>query len=101
MYIILKNIKALSETAFANYPAALAKGGTRAMVMKSGQRWHCTNAACRCSVLVEVTGEIDSGNPRCVCGGAMKKDYSPPVFRSFAILHFPEPEFVFRDSALE
>jgi hypothetical protein len=28
------------------HPAVLAKGGKRAMVMKSGERWHCVNPAC-------------------------------------------------------
>lgn len=29
------------------------------MMMKNGERWHCTNAACRCSILVEVSGEAE------------------------------------------
>ena len=71
------------------------------MVMKSGERWHCTNAACRCSVLVETTGKIEGRNPRCACGGAMKKDFSPPVFRHMDFLQFPETEPALRHSAEE
>jgi hypothetical protein len=71
------------------------------MVMKSGERWHCTIAACRCSVLVETSGEIEGRNPRCACGGVMKKDYSPPVVRCLDFLPFPEPVLAIRDSAVE
>jgi hypothetical protein len=71
------------------------------MVMKPGERWHCANAACRCSVLVETGGEIAGGNPRCACGGAMKKDYSPPVFRCLDLPTFPEPVLASRDSSVE
>lgn len=61
------------------------------MVMKSGQRWHCVNPACQCSVLVESTGEIEGSNPRCPCGSIMKKEYVPPVFRYLDFLHPNEP----------
>jgi hypothetical protein len=61
------------------------------MVMKSGERWHCTNAACRCSILVENSGEIEGENPLCACGSVMKKVYSSPVFQYLDFLHFPEP----------
>jgi len=71
------------------------------MVMNSGERWHCTNASCRCSVLVEITIEIEGSNPRCTCGGDMKKVYSPPVFRYLNLRHFPEPALALRDSVVE
>lgn len=61
------------------------------MTMKSGERWHCTNAACRCVVLVETSGEAEGQNPRCACGSVMKKQYSEPVFRYLDFLRFPEP----------
>jgi hypothetical protein len=61
------------------------------MTMKSGERWHCTNLACRCSVLVEITAGVEGSNPRCTCGSVMKRDYSPPVFRGLYLLRFPEP----------
>gem|GEM_PF-1166479 len=69
------------------------------MMMKAGEHWHCTNAACRCSVLVEISGEIEGRNPLCACGGFMKKDSSPPVVRCLDFLSFPEPVLAIRDSA--
>lgn len=69
------------------------------MVMKTGERWHCTNAACRCSILVETSGEIEGENPLCACGNAMKKVYSPPVFRYLDFLHFPEAVVTHQDSS--
>jgi hypothetical protein len=71
------------------------------MVMKSGERWHCANATCGCSVLVETTGEIEGRNPRCACGGVMKKVFSPPAFRRLDCPQFPEPELALRHSAEE
>ena len=49
------------------------------MLMKAGERWHCTNPACRCEVLVESSGKIDGRNPVCPCGGTMKRKYAPPA----------------------
>ncbi len=71
------------------------------MVMKSGERWHCMNPACGCGVLVESNGEIEGENPRCACGGVMKRDYSPPVFRYLDFLKFPEPALAHRDTPEE
>jgi hypothetical protein len=51
------------------------------MLMKSGERWHCANPACRCEVLVESDGQVPGASPRCACGGALQKNYVPPVFR--------------------
>jgi hypothetical protein len=61
------------------------------MNMKSGERWHCVNPACHCSILVETSAEIEGSNPRCVCGSVMKKEYSPPVFRYLEFLRVPAP----------
>ena len=68
------------------------------MNMKSGERWHCVNPACRCAVLVEISGEIEGQNPRCACGSLMKKKYTPPVFQYLDFLRFPEPELTLGDS---
>jgi hypothetical protein len=68
------------------------------MVMKSGERWHCINPACGCTVLVESNGEIEGQNPRCACGSFMKKGYSPPVFRYLNFLRIREPALVHRDA---
>lgn len=68
------------------------------MLMKTGERWHCTNVACRCSVLVETSGEAEGKNPFCACGSVMKKQYSPPVFQYLEFLRFPEPTAALRKS---
>lgn len=60
------------------------------MVMKAGERWHCMNPACRCSILVETSGEAEGRNPSCACGSVMKKRYSPPVFKYLDFLRFPQ-----------
>lgn len=60
-------------------------------MMKSGERWHCTNAACGCTILIEINSDVEGENPRCTCGSVMKKPYSPPVFRYLQFLHFNEP----------
>ena len=68
------------------------------MVMKSGERWHCTDAACQCSVLVETSGAMEGQNPRCTCDSAMKRNYSAPVFQHLDLLRFPEPALLLNDS---
>ena len=71
------------------------------MLMKSGEHWHCTNPVCRCSILVETSGEAEGKNPLCDCGSAMKKQYAPPVFRYLDFLRFPEPATALRQSPEE
>ena len=68
------------------------------MKMKSGERWHCTNAACGCSILVETSSEAEGKNPVCACGSAMKKQYAPPAFQYLDFLRFPEPVRALRQS---
>jgi len=60
------------------------------MIMKTGERWHCMNAACGCSIVVETTGNAEGKNPRCACGSVMKKEYAPPAFQCLDFLRFPE-----------
>ena len=50
------------------------------MLMKARERWHCTNFACGCQVVVEISGEVEGQNPRCACGEIMRKKYVSPVF---------------------
>ena len=71
------------------------------MVMKSGERWHCTNSACRCSILVEISGKAEGKNPLCACGSAMKKQYASPVFQYLGFLRFPEPATALQSSREE
>jgi hypothetical protein len=40
------------------------------MLMKARERWHCVNLDCGCQIVVEVSGEIEGQNPRCVCGAS-------------------------------
>jgi len=61
------------------------------MVMKTGEFWHCTNPNCRCEVSVKTTGEIDGENPRCACGGIMKKNYVQPFISYLQFLREEEP----------
>ena len=60
------------------------------MLMKTGEHWHCTNPACHCEVLVQSSSEVDGANPRCVCGAAMKKKYSPPALTYLEFLQVGE-----------
>jgi hypothetical protein len=41
--------------------------------------------------LFEVSGEIDGQNPRCACGGIMKKKYAAPSFSYLDFLRIDEP----------
>jgi hypothetical protein len=61
------------------------------MLMKSGERWHCVNASCRCEVLVESDSNIAGASPRCVCGAPLKRNYVPPVFKYLDFLRVEEP----------
>ncbi len=61
------------------------------MLMRSGERWHCVNPACRCAVLVESEGNIAGQNPRCACGRPMKRNYIPPVFKYLDFLRAEQP----------
>jgi hypothetical protein len=61
------------------------------MLMKARERWHCTNPACGCQVVVEISGEIEGQNPRCACGRIMKKKYTSPVFTYLDFLRMEEP----------
>lgn len=63
------------------------------MVMHPGERWHCTNPSCHCTVLVEAGTSQEGGNPFCSCGAVMKKEFKSPVFSYLDFLQFdPSPE---------
>jgi hypothetical protein len=61
------------------------------MVMKARERWLCTNLACGCQEVVEISAEIEGQNPRCACGRMMKKKYVSPVFRYLDFLRIEDP----------
>ena len=60
------------------------------MLMKARERWHCVNLDYGCQIVVEISGEIEGLNPRCACGGTMKKKYSSPVFTYLDFLRADE-----------
>ena len=61
------------------------------MLMKTSDRWHCTNPNCRCEVLVESASEVPGSNPLCTCGAPMKKKYVSPVLSYLEFLRVDEP----------
>jgi len=61
------------------------------MLMKARERWHCTNLASGCQVVVEISGEVEGQNPRCACGGLMRKKYTSPVFSYLDFLRVEDP----------
>ena len=67
------------------------KGGIGTMIMRSGEQWHCTNSACHCRVMVQLNSHFEGGNPRCVCGAPMKKQYAPPNLSYLDFLRFEDP----------
>jgi len=60
------------------------------MIMKTKERWHCSDAACACEVIVETSGEVEGNNPRCACGAAMKKKYAAPALSYLEFLRLEE-----------
>jgi hypothetical protein len=66
------------------------------MLMQSGDRWLCSNAACRAELAVGLSKVIPGDYVRCACGGIMQK-YPLPVFQYLDFLgspesHHPQPE---------
>jgi hypothetical protein len=61
------------------------------MLMKARERWHCTNPACGCQVVVEIGGQVEGQHPRCACGEIMEKRYPSPVSAYLDFLRFEEP----------
>jgi len=52
------------------------------MIMREGERWICSNPACRCEVDVVIASKsADGTNPKCCCGSRMRKPYRAPSFR--------------------
>jgi hypothetical protein len=61
------------------------------MLMKPKECWHCVNSACGCQVIVEIGGVSQGQNPRCACGGIMRKKYTAPSFSYLDFLRLDEP----------
>ncbi len=51
------------------------------MIMTEHQIFRCQNRSCGCEVRVIKSAIEGSSNPRCCCGGEMKKPYTAPVLR--------------------
>jgi hypothetical protein len=65
--------------------------------MQSGDRWLCSNAACRAELTVGLSTVVPGDRLRCACGGVMLKHPALPVFRYLDFLgsresHNPEPQ---------
>lgn len=61
------------------------------MVLHAGERWHCTNLFCHCSILIETGTSQEGTNPRCSCGAIMKKEFKSPVFTYLDFLQCDPP----------
>lgn len=67
------------------------------MLMQSGDRWLCSNAACRAELAVGLSRVIPADRVRCACGAFMQKHPVLPVFGYLDFLggresHTPEPQ---------
>ena len=62
------------------------------MLMQSGDLWRCTNAWCSAELSIRISPEIEVDHVYCVCGGVMKKHYTPPVFSYLKFLGERETE---------
>ena len=62
--------------------ASLTMGVNRGtvMTMRVGQKFRCQNLHCRSEVVVVEASLESDRNPRCCCGGEMKKPYRKPTF---------------------
>jgi len=50
------------------------------MLMQTGDRWLCSNAACRAELAVGLSRVIPADQVRCACGAVMQKHPVLPVF---------------------
>jgi hypothetical protein len=71
------------------------------MLMKSGERWRCSNADCHREVLVESGSTISRAGPLCICGGIMKRNDAPPAFRYLDFLRVDDAELRSRHCGTE
>jgi hypothetical protein len=51
------------------------------MLMKSGERWHCSNPHCHCEIALRSDSPTSGSSPQCVCSAAMKRNYASPAFK--------------------
>jgi len=48
--------------------------------MNKSETWHCANPACQKEIVV-TSILVNTRNPRCACGSAMKREYEKPMLR--------------------
>lgn len=61
------------------------------MRMRRNDRWRCSNAECGGEILVLANAKAFSPtNPRCSCGGLMRKPYTSPRLTTFEPEHCTE-----------
>jgi|HubBroStandDraft_2_1064218.scaffolds.fasta_scaffold00851_15 hypothetical protein len=54
--------------------------------MRKGQKWRCTNRACRAEMVVIGTSKLPhTAPPRCGCGSPMKRQYEKPMVRKIIL----------------
>jgi hypothetical protein len=51
------------------------------MSMRVGQKFRCQSPDCRSEIVVTEASMRAPFNPRCCCGGEMKKPYKKPTFQ--------------------
>ena len=61
------------------------------MLLKTGERWHCTNPLCRCEIVIVRASGVGGLNARCFCGSVLKKKYASPVFTYLDFLRLDTP----------
>ncbi len=57
------------------------------MKLYKGQTYRCQNPLCRAEIQITKDSIEGSSNPRCCCGGEMKKSYVKPIARLVADDH--------------
>jgi hypothetical protein len=68
------------------------------MEMKSRKAWYCTNPQCQREIWLETGAESEGGNPRCSCGGILRKNDLPSFSAYLGFLRTEEPASVPLDS---
>jgi hypothetical protein len=54
--------------------------------MQRGEKWHCVTAGCGAEIVVtESSKSLQTGKPRCGCGGDMKRPYEKPMSRKLNV----------------
>ena len=49
--------------------------------MRKGELWVCMSPLCGCEIEIVASSNLENQNPRCLCGGEMRKPYIKPMLR--------------------